>query len=750
MTDVVPVQTLVPTPAVHRRGRSIRSGRPYPLGATPDQDGTNFAIFSDHAERVTLCLYDDRGRHEIDRIDLEECTNGVWHGYMPDILEGAVYGYRVDGPWAPEYGHRFNANKLLIDPYAKELVGELTWDDALYGYTIGAGDDADLVKDERDSAAFIPKARVVADHPTRRVAPGISWPKSIIYEAHVRGLTMQHPNVPEKLRGTFAGLGTDPVIDHLKRIGVTVVELMPVHAFAQDRHLLERGLTNYWGYNTLSFFAPEARYLSNGNRSEIRETVDRLHDAGIEVILDVVYNHTCEGNHLGPTLSWRGIDNMSYYRLMPDNKRYCDDLTGTGNALDTNHPRVLQMVLDSLRHWVDTYHVDGFRFDLALTLGRRPDGFDPRHPFFQAILQDPVLGNLKLIAEPWDVGPGGYQLGNFPAGFSEWNGDFRDVVRDFWAGTSGMLGAFATRFAASQDLFGEGHRRPWSSVNFVTAHDGYTLHDLVTYQEKHNEANGEGNNDGHSDNRSWNCGVEGETDDPEINAIRRRQKRNLLATLFLSQGVPMLLAGDEMGNSQGGNNNAYCQDNEIGWVDWSKTDEDLVDFIRTLADLRRRRSAIARAEFLTGDRGSRGVPDVAWFSSTGSRMASDEWSQPHVKCLSVRLAPSRPREPSLLVMLNGAPDGVEFVIPKGNQNWLCLVDTADTCHEDPKRAGDSVVLAGRSLRIYEAEMAVPETSAPEKASGAGAEAKPGATPATADAEKTSPEPQTAIPEQEPT
>ncbi|WP_181700272.1 glycogen debranching protein GlgX [Chthonobacter albigriseus] len=691
--------------------RAARSGLPYPLGATPDQNGTNFALFSDHAERVTLCLYDDRGVHEVGRIELEECTNGVWHGYVPDVFAGAVYGYRVTGPWDPQNGHRFNPNKLLIDPYAKELVGELTWDDALYGYTIGAGEEADLVMDERDSAAFIPKARVVETIPTRRNSPGVSWPKSVIYEAHVRGLTMTHPGVPEPVRGTFAALGSEAIVEHLKRIGATVVELMPVHAFAQDRHLLERGLTNYWGYNTLSFFAPEARYLSSGDRMEIREAVDRLHDAGIEVILDVVYNHTCEGNHLGPTLSWKGIDNVSYYRLMPGDRRHYDDLTGTGNAIDTNHPRVLQMVLDSLRYWVETYHVDGFRFDLALTLGRRPDGFDPRHPFFQAILQDPVLSTVKLIAEPWDVGPGGYQLGNFPAGFSEWNGDFRDVVRDFWAGTEGTLGAFATRFAASQDLFGEGHKRPWSSVNFVTAHDGYTLHDLVSYQDKHNEANGEGNNDGHSDNRSWNCGVEGETDDPEINALRDRQKRNLLATLFLSQGVPMLLAGDEIGNSQGGNNNAYCQDNEIGWIDWSKSDPKLVSFIRTLADLRRRRSAIARAEFLTGDRGSRGVPDVTWYSSTGTRMKQDEWSQPHVKCLSVRLAPSRPHEPAMLVMLNGAADGVEFTVPGGDQGWICLVDTADACDDTPVRGGATAVLGGRSLRIYEAEMPAPKSAA---------------------------------------
>ncbi len=412
--------------------RQATAGQPYPLGATPDQLGTNFALFSDHAERVTLCLYDPSGTEEIDRIDVEECTNGVWHVYLPGVGAGAVYGYRVDGPWDPMNGHRFNANKLLIDPYAKELVGELIWDDAVYGYTVGAGEDADLIMDGRDSGPFVPKARVVPDTAPRRYAPGVSWPKSIIYEAHVRGLTMTHPRIPEDQRGSFAALGHQEMIDHFKKLGVTVVELMPVHAYAQDRHLLEKGLSNYWGYNTLSFFAPERRYIASGERDEIRRAVDRLHDAGLEVILDVVFNHTCEGNHLGPTLSWKGIDNKSYYKLMPDNHRYYDDLTGTGNALDTNHPRVLQMVLDSLRYWSNHYHVDGYRFDLALTLGRRPDGFDPRHPFFQAILQDPVLSTLKMIAEPWDVGPGGYQLGNFPAGFP--NGTATIAT---WCATSG-------------------------------------------------------------------------------------------------------------------------------------------------------------------------------------------------------------------------------------------------------------------------------------------------------------------------
>lgn len=681
--------------------RAVLAGEPYPLGATASDIGTNFALFSDHAERVLLCLFDEEGRREIERIELPECTNGVWHGFVPGVMAGAIYGYRVEGPWDPRAGHRFNADKLLLDPYAKELVGALDWNPALFGYRIGPGPDADLDRDDRDSAPHVPKARVTADRMTHPARPKIAWPKAVIYEAHVRGLTMLHPDVPERIRGTFAALSEPAILNHLNRIGVTVVELMPVQAFLQDQHLVERGLANYWGYNTLSYFAPEPRYLASGDRAEIRETVDRLHQAGIEVMLDVVYNHTCEGNHLGPTLSWKGIDNLSYYRALPGDPRYYDDLTGCGNALDLNHPRVLQMVLDSLRHWVQTYHVDGFRFDLATTLGRLPGGFDPRHPFFQAILQDPVLGRTKLVAEPWDVGPGGYQLGNFPPGFSEWNGDFRDVVRDFWTSRAGMLGPFATRFAASQDLFGDSHRRPWSSVNFVTAHDGYTLTDLVSYEQKHNEANGEDNRDGHSDNRSWNCGVEGETDDETVLALRRRQRKNLVATLFLAQGVPMLLAGDEAGNSQGGNNNAYCQDNEIGWVDWSKPDPDMVDFIRRLADLRANRSALARAEFLTGQRNERGQPDVTWFSVTAERMPPEEWGQPHVKCLTVRLAPRRRGEPVLMVMLNGSEIDVIFTAPKGAERWSKILDTADGEDEEVVATGENTTVPSRSLRVYE-------------------------------------------------
>jgi len=683
--------------------RRIETGTPFPFGASLTQRGTNFALFSDNAEGVELCLFDATGATECERIPVRECTDGVWHCHLPGVGRGQVYGWRVHGPWEPEQGHRFNPAKLLLDPYARMLVGSLQWDDALYAYPVGAGEDADLTRVDTDSAPFMPKAMVVAELPLSATAkPRNLWPKTIIYEGHLRGLTMRHPLVPEAIRGTFAALGSAPMVDHLLKLGVTALELLPVHAFAQDRHLVQKGLTNYWGYNTLGFFAPEPRYLGAGGLDEIAMAADRLHQAGIEIILDVVYNHTCEGNHLGPTLSWRGIDNASYYRLLPGQSRFYDNLTGCGNALNTQHPRVLQMVMDSLRLWTTVYGVDGFRFDLATTLGRRDDGFDPGHPLFHAMLQDPVLGRGKLIMEPWDVGPGGYQLGNFPPGFSEWNGDYRDVVRDFWSGSEGLLPAFATRFAASSDLFGEGRRRPWSSVNFVTAHDGFTLHDLVTYQQKHNEANGEDNRDGHDDNRSWNCGVEGETDDAEVLACRDRQKRNLLATLLLSQGVPMLLAGDEIGNSQGGNNNAYCQDNDIGWVDWARQDEALSAFVARLIRLRLDRSALSRPAFLTGARNERGVPDVAWFAVDGRRMSEEEWNTPHAKCLVVRLAPAQSGDVTLLIMLNAANHGVEFLIPAGGSGrWEAVLDTAGVLETESRRSGEAVIADPRSLVVWE-------------------------------------------------
>ncbi|ACT49891.1 glycogen debranching protein GlgX [Methylovorus glucosotrophus] len=678
--------------------RTIKEGSPFPRGATYDGKGTNFALFSDNATGVTLCLFSADGK-EVERIDLTECTNGVWYVYIPDIQPGQLYGYRVHGPWDPVQGQRFNSNKLLLDPYARKLSGDIQWDDALYGYQLSPSKDADLRMDDRDSAAFMPKAIVVDPAPlTKSNKPQVKWPKTIIYEAHVKGLTMKHPLIPDDIRGSFAALSDPALIDHMHRIGITSLELLPIHAFAQDRHLIERNLRNYWGYNTLAFFAPETNYLHSGDLEEIATTVDRLHEAGIELILDVVYNHTCEGNHLGPTLSWKGIDNLSYYRSLPGEPRYYDNLTGCGNALNTSHPKVLQMVMDSLRMWTTVYGVDGFRFDLALTLGREDTGFTARHPFFHTILQDPILSRCKLIAEPWDVGPGGYQLGEFPPGFSEWNGDYRDVTRDFWKGDEGCLAKFAGRFAASSDLFDAQHRRPWSSVNFVTAHDGFTLHDLVSYNEKHNEANGEDNNDGANDNRSWNCGVEGETEDAEINALRLQQKKNFLITLFLSQGVPMLLAGDELHNSQGGNNNTYCQDSEIGWIDWQNPDKTLIELVGLLAQIRRENNAISRAEFLTGVN-KHGNADVAWYNVNGQLMTNEQWEDPFNKSLIVKLMAVDKHQASILVIFNASHIEIEATIPECEiKQWHFLVSSSGEGKEVKQK--DILVIPARSIHVY--------------------------------------------------
>lgn len=687
--------------------RNNQEGSPLPRGATYDGKGTNFAIFSDNATGVTLCLFSDDGTQETERIPLRECTNGVWHIYVPDTRPGQRYGYRVQGPWDPLQGQRFNDHKLLLDPYARKLHGDIHWDDALYGYAVGTAKDADLKMDMRDSAPFMPKGIVVDPTPlVKKPKPGVHWPKTIIYEAHTKGLTMRHPLVPDDIRGTFAALAHPALIEHMHKIGITSLELLPIHAFAQDRHLLENGLRNYWGYNTLSYFAPEPAYLHSGELEEIAVVVDALHDAGIEIILDVVYNHTCEGNHLGPTLSWKGIDNLSYYRTLPGEPRYYDNLTGCGNALNTSHPKVLQMVMDSLRLWASIYGVDGFRFDLALTLGRFDDGFSSHHPFFHTILQDPVLAGCKLIAEPWDIGPGGYQLGSFPPGFSEWNGDYRDVTRSFWKGDEGCLPRFAGRFAASSDLFDAQHKRPWSSVNFVTAHDGFTLHDLVCYNDKHNEANGEDNNDGANDNRSWNCGIEGPTDDPEIQALRLRQKKNFLTTLFLSQGVPMLLAGDELCNTQDGNNNVYCQDNEIGWIDWQNTDQTLIDFVSRLSLLRKQHNAISRAEFLTG-LNEHGNTDVAWFNVTGHPMSHDDWGDPFNKCLIVKLLAMDKNEQSILVILNAAHVEVTAVVPDCEiKQWRFLIGSAEAPAQIKRK--QKLMLMPRSIYVY--ENAVPQKS----------------------------------------
>ncbi len=683
---------------------TLKEGSPYPRGASYDGKGTNFALFSDHATSVTVCLFDADGQSETERITLKECTNGIWHGYLEGIKPGQRYGYRVDGPWDPMNGQRFNANKLLLDPYARKLHGAIKWDDSLYGYTLSDAADADLVMDKRDSAAFMPKG-IVIDKAILAKAPkpNIRWPKSVIYEAHVRGLTMQHPLIPQDIRGTFAALSDSALISHLQKIGVTAIELLPIHAFTQDDYLLQKNLSNYWGYNNLSYFAPEPAYMGSGELEEIARTVDSLHEAGIEVILDVVYNHTCEGNHLGPTLSWKGIDNLSYYKELPGNPRFYDNLTGCGNALNTSHPKVMQMIMDSLRMWATVYGIDGFRFDLALTLGRDEHGFNRDHALFHAMLQDPVLSQCKLIAEPWDVGPGGFQLGSFPPGFSEWNGDYRDVTREFWAGKESMLAKFSSRFAASSDLFNEQHRRPWSSVNFITAHDGFTLHDLVSYNEKHNEANGEDNKDGANDNRSWNCGAEGETDSAEINALRAQQKRNFLATLFLSQGVPMLLAGDELNNSQGGNNNTYCQNNEIGWVNWDNADDGLINFVGELAKLRKEHNAISRVEFLTGKLNEHGNSDVTWFNVNGETMSSEHWADPNNKAMIVKFAPPNKDEPSILVLVNASHVLVEAQIPcRDMHQWKHLMNS--TLSTDLGLTDDKLQLQPRSIYVYEGEI----------------------------------------------
>ncbi|MGH8609907.1 MAG: glycogen debranching protein GlgX, partial [Gammaproteobacteria bacterium] len=548
---------------------AVWPGEAHPQGATWDGEGVNFALFSAHADKVELCIFDPNGRRELQRIALKEQTNQIWHVYLPEARPGLLYGYRVHGPYKPEEGHRFNPNKLLIEAYAKQLIGSVRWSDAHFGYRVGHRRE-DLSFDRRDDAAGMPKCRVIdpaftwgEDRP-----PRIPWADTVIYELHVRGFTIKHPHVPPWLRGTYAGLATAPVIEHLKRLGVTAVELMPVHAFVDDRDLVGKRLSNYWGYNSIAFLAAEPRYCASGQISEFKTMVKTFHSAGIEVILDVVYNHTAEGNHLGPTLSFRGIDNATYYRLVPDDRRHYMDYTGCGNTLNMVQPRVLQLIMDSLRYWALEMHVDGFRFDLASALARELHAVDRLGSFFDILLQDPVLSQVKLIAEPWDLGEGGYQVGNFPIGWAEWNDRYRDAVRAFWKGDGGLIGEFATRLAGSSDLYKTSGRTPHASINFVTAHDGFTLHDLVSYNRKHNEANLEDNRDGHNHNLSWNCGVKGPTADPTINALRQRQKRNMLATLLLSQGVPMLLAGDELGRTQGGNNNAYCQDNDISWVDW--------------------------------------------------------------------------------------------------------------------------------------------------------------------------------------
>ncbi len=699
----------------------IREGLPFPLGASWDGLGVNFAIFSANATKVELCLFDSAGEVELERIELPEYTDEIYHGYLPDAHPGQVYGYRVYGPYDPKNGHRFNHNKLLIDPYAKQLVGELKWSEALFGYTIGHPDD-DLSFDERDSAPFVPKCKVIDPAYTwgREQRVDVPWDKTIFYETHTRGFTMRHPSVPDEVKGTFAGLMVDDVIKHIKGLGVTSIELLPIHAFVNDQHLLEKGMTNYWGYNTLAFFAPDPRYLAHGKISEFKEMVAHMHHANLEVILDVVYNHTAEGNERGPTLSMRGIDNASYYRLMPDDKRYYINDSGTGNTLDLSHPCVLQMVTDSLRYWATEMHVDGFRFDLATILGRYHDGFSERHSFLVACRQDPVLRSVKLIAEPWDCGPGGYQVGNFAPGWAEWNDKFRDNIRAFWKGDEGQLADFANRMTASGNLFNQRGRRPYASVNFITAHDGFTLHDLVSYNDKHNEDNDENNQDGSNDNRSWNCGVEGPTDDPEINALRLRQMRNFFSTLLLAQGTPMVVAGDEFARTQHGNNNAYCQDSEIGWVNWD-LDEDgkaLLAFVKRLIKLRQSYPILRRSRFLVGDYNEAlGVKDVTWLSPSGEEMSIEQWEDPNGRCLGMLMdgraqetgIRRRGSEATLLLLVNSHHDGVNFTLPEVPEglNWTSLIDTnqPEIDGKDQFEFGSEYTVTPRSLLLFELQKA---------------------------------------------
>ncbi|MEO8716421.1 MAG: glycogen debranching protein GlgX [Acetobacteraceae bacterium] len=719
-------------PASIQKSR-IHEGSPFPLGATWDGLGVNFALFSSHATKVELCLFDGEGQTELERIELPEYTSEIFHGYVPDARPGTIYAYRVHGPYEPDAGHRFNPNKLLLDPYAKAHVGELRWDHSCFGYTIGA-EDEDLSFDERDSAPFVPKCRVIDPAFTwgRVRQPEVPWERTILYETHVRGYTKLHPAVPPALRGTYAGLGQKDVVDYIRSLGVTSVELLPIHTFVNDSYLLDNGLTNYWGYNSIGFFAPDPRYAAIPAFvfSEFKEMVARLHDAGLEVILDVVYNHTAEGNERGPTLSFRGIDNVSYYRLQADNPRYYVNDTGTGNTLNLDHPRALQMVTDSLRYWVTEMHVDGFRFDLGTILGRQATGFDQSNGFLVSCLQDPVLSQVKLIAEPWDIGPGGYQVGGFPPGWAEWNDKFRDTARAFWKGDAGELPELAKRLTASADAFDHRGRKPWASVNFITAHDGFTLHDLVSYNDKHNEANGEDNHDGSDNNHSWNHGAEGPTEDPEILDLRDRQKRNLLATLLLSQGTPMLLAGDEFGRSQQGNNNAYCQDNEISWINWNIDEYNrlLIDFVRRLIGVRNAFPILRRNRFLTGEyNADLDVSDIRWLTPSATDMGDEQWRDENARCFGIlldgRSQASGIKRASLdataLLVLNAHHDVVRFRLPEvaGGSRWRRLIDTSvpDAGGNLEVRTGDEYEVTARSVLLLALEPDEPGSVAVRRA-----------------------------------
>jgi isoamylase len=726
-----------PKPCPEPVGPEVRKlrvwpGRPYPLGATWDGAGVNFGLYAENATGVTLCLFDsaDDPREAI-RIPIRERTDNVWHCYLPDVRPGQIYGYRVDGPYEPANGHRFNRHKVLLDPYAKAIARPVRWADECWGYKIG-DPAADLSFDDRDSAPFAPLAAVVDeaftwgdDRPPRHPLH-----KTVIYEVHVKGFTMRHPEVPDPLRGTYAGLASEPAIRYLRRLGITAVELLPVQAKLHDRHLVDNGLANYWGYNTLGYFAPETDYSASGCAidavREFKTMVRNLHAADIEVILDVVYNHTAEGNHLGPTLTFRGIDNAAYYRVSPQDRRYYMDFTGCGNTFDMTNPRVLQLITDSLRYWVTEMHVDGFRFDLASTLARELHDVDKLSAFFDIIHQDPVLSQVKLIAEPWDVGPGGYQVGNFPHLWSEWNGKYRDTVRRFWKGDGGVAGEFATRFLGSSDLYGWNGRQPVASINFITCHDGFTLNDLVSYDHKHNEANKEGNRDGADDNHSWNCGHEGPTNDAEINTLRERKKRNFLATLFLSQGVPMLLAGDELSHTQNGNNNTYCQDNELSWIDWQLTEsrKALLQFTKRVIKLFKDEPVFHRRKFLAAD-APPNQPKIVWIDpSTGREMSHDAWNKEYVRALGVilhggEIDVDERGEPvsgnTLLVLFNADhATTVAFHLPtigKTGQAWELLFDTFEPAVPDkPWKPKKRAVYDVRpcSLAVFRSPIRPPE------------------------------------------
>lgn len=699
-------------------------GQTYPLGATWDGAGVNFALFSEQATGVELCLFDGPdGSREVTRIRMRENTHYVWHAYLPEARPGQLYGYRVYGPYEPQAGHRFNPHKLLLDPYAKAIAGTVQWSDALFGYTVGHP-DADVSLDERDSAAGLPKCVIVdpAFSWGDDAPPRIPWHRTVIYELHVKGFTMRHPDVPPELRGTYAGLICPPALDYLQTLGVTAIELMPVHQYVAEKHLSDRGLTNYWGYNSIGFFAPDARYASSGvlgqQVAEFKTMVKALHREGIEVILDVVYNHTAEGNHLGPTLCFRGIDNAAYYRLAVDARRYYMDYTGCGNTLDMTHPHVLQLIMDSLRYWVLEMHVDGFRFDLAAALARELNDVDRLGAFLDIIHQDPVLSQVKLIAEPWDLGEGGYQVGNFPLLWAEWNDKFRDTVRRYWRGDAGQVSDLGNRLTGSSDLYEDSGRLPYASINFVTAHDGFTLYDLVSHNEKHNEANGEGNQDGHADNLSWNCGVEGETDDPAVLALRARQQRNFLATLILSQGVPMLLAGDEIGRTQLGNNNGYCQDSDIAWIDWQvdRQRQELLKFTRFLLQLVHQHPVLRRRTFLYGRR-TRGseVKDLTWLRPDGIEMTEEDWGNPEARSIGLRLAGDALEEldergnwimgDTLLIALNAHHEPVPFLMPahRSKLRWELLLDTREATGRRRYRllrGGGLYTLEARSLALF--------------------------------------------------